>query len=546
MAQITSISDLMQPPILPNSIPFFDGCDWISITIPNGITCTDVQACIDAAYVCWFIQTGNGIDKVGCTLSINMWYVNANIISDWTYPNITIGNSMYDLSDILDYRTYTISDGGNNTQITQNDTLIIQGIDGMRFFVPITGTDIIQVWLPTARIPSGTRQAGDVLTWTGSVAAWGNACQICCDQIQTCMAPIISGLQSQIDTIVGLIGWGWLTCNTVMDCAGIIDLDNRITDLENANYITCSDLTTTCLEEIQDIVGNMIGSTTGIIVTYDDATGVINYTVNAIPATITVQDEGVDQCADATTINFVGAGVTATCIAWVATVTIPWGAGGYDTIQEEGTPLTQRTVMNFIGTSVTAVDDGINTRTNITVQAYNTIQDEGTPLTQRDTIDFVGDGVVVTDTWVKTQVAINPVYLPIYHDEFDTGQGIVHLSPSLSSTATIFASDIIVANTGTFIISWSIAVNVDNPANGENIFMNILVNGSRILVDEYGETDNIGTNNHISATRTITLNATDTVNLQWTASTNAGGGAQFNMIGQAGQPSAMITVQQVA
>ena len=108
-------------------------------------------------------------------------------------------------------------------------------------------------------------------------------------------------------------------------CPGIIALDDRITDLENAGYITCSDLNTTCLEVIQDIVGAMIGSTTGITVTYDDATGVINYTVAAVPATITVQDEGVDQCVDATTINFTGAGVTASCLGGIATVNIPGG-----------------------------------------------------------------------------------------------------------------------------------------------------------------------------------------------------------------------------
>jgi hypothetical protein len=51
------------------------------------------------------------------------------------------------------------------------------------------------------------------------------------------------------------------------------------------------------------------------------------------------------------------------------TITATGAAGGYDTIQEEGTPLTQRTVLNFIGTSFTASDDGANTRTNLTAAA---------------------------------------------------------------------------------------------------------------------------------------------------------------------------------
>lgn len=41
------------------------------------------------------------------------------------------------------------------------------------------------------------------------------------------------------------------------------------------------------------------------------------------------------------------------------------GSGGYATIQDEGTPLTQRTTLNFIGASIACVDD--TTRTNCTI-----------------------------------------------------------------------------------------------------------------------------------------------------------------------------------
>lgn len=43
------------------------------------------------------------------------------------------------------------------------------------------------------------------------------------------------------------------------------------------------------------------------------------------------------------------------------------GTGGYATVQEEGSDLTQRTKLNFIGSAVTCVDDAGNTRTNCTV-----------------------------------------------------------------------------------------------------------------------------------------------------------------------------------
>lgn len=47
----------------------------------------------------------------------------------------------------------------------------------------------------------------------------------------------------------------------------------------------------------------------------------------------------------------------------------PSSASAYATIQDEGTPLTQRSVLNFVGAAVTAADDAGNTRTNVTFAA---------------------------------------------------------------------------------------------------------------------------------------------------------------------------------
>ena len=64
--------------------------------------------------------------------------------------------------------------------------------------------------------------------------------------------------------------------------------------------------------------------------------------------TLTVIDDGADNEVDVT-IEAVGS------------------AGGYDTIQQAGTPLTQRTILNFAGFGITAVDDGAGTRTTVTL-----------------------------------------------------------------------------------------------------------------------------------------------------------------------------------
>jgi len=53
--------------------------------------------------------------------------------------------------------------------------------------------------------------------------------------------------------------------------------------------------------------------------------------------------------------------------------------GGYTTIQEEGTTLTQRAIMNFVGAGITAADDATNLRTNITLSAtLNSLANLGT------------------------------------------------------------------------------------------------------------------------------------------------------------------------
>jgi len=75
------------------------------------------------------------------------------------------------------------------------------------------------------------------------------------------------------------------------------------------------------------------------------------------------------------------------------------GAGGYATVQEEGTGLTARTTLNFIGGGFTAADDAGNSRTNITLDAtlnalaaYNT----NGILTQTGADTFVGRTITGT------------------------------------------------------------------------------------------------------------------------------------------------------
>lgn len=122
---------------------------------------------------------------------------------------------------------------------------------------------------------------------------------------------------------------------------------------------------------------------------------------------LAIKDEGGTLTSAATSIDFVGAGVAATNVGSAVTVTISGTAGtGYDTVQEEGSGLTQRTTINFIGSAVTAADDAGNTRTNVTVTAptagFTVVQcDAGTSPTASgtsDTLTLTSTDITITGT----------------------------------------------------------------------------------------------------------------------------------------------------
>lgn len=90
---------------------------------------------------------------------------------------------------------------------------------------------------------------------------------------------------------------------------------------------------------------------------------------------------------------------------WVAV-----GAMGLLKIDHGGVLVGTRPELNFVDSDVvwTIADDSVNNRINLqgAVQAYKTVEDEGTPLTQRSTVNFVGAGVTATDAGGKTVVTI--------------------------------------------------------------------------------------------------------------------------------------------
>lgn len=69
-------------------------------------------------------------------------------------------------------------------------------------------------------------------------------------------------------------------------------------------------------------------------------------------------------------------------------------------VAEEGTALTFRPTVNFIGPAMTCADNSGSNRTDCTITdstGYATVADEGVSLTQRATVNFTGAGVVCVD-----------------------------------------------------------------------------------------------------------------------------------------------------
>ncbi len=114
-------------------------------------------------------------------------------------------------------------------------------------------------------------------------------------------------------------------------------------------------------------------------------------------------DEGVSLTTNTTSLNFTGAGVTATNSGGAVTVNIPGGGGsGALAVQDEGVTLTSSaTNMNFVGTGVTATNSGDNVTVTISSTGGSSIpvSNEGTQITASMTsLNVVGTSIAATQS----------------------------------------------------------------------------------------------------------------------------------------------------
>ena len=93
--------------------------------------------------------------------------------------------------------------------------------------------------------------------------------------------------------------------------------------------------------------------------TVPSGSGTLALTSDVTSGSINIQDEGSTLSTQATTLNFVGSGVTASGTGTTKTITISGGGTAGVTVQDEGSALsTTGTTLNFVGAGVTASGTG--------------------------------------------------------------------------------------------------------------------------------------------------------------------------------------------
>ena len=232
------------------SIIMFDWCHWILTTMPQWVSCEDLQWCFDCERLMDLISFSWGllVDPQACRIWIDLDYINANIIASFNCNTmeLVVWTTTLDLSCIAWLFTFAFSDWLNVDRVTNGETITVQWLHGLQMII---GTNLIQVDLPSGAT------AGQVLTRnaTNEVAYWANPLEICCDQIQACMAPIIAGIQSEINLLSLLLcpceGWGTGSLMDIFD-EGILVHPN----VQQLNFVwACFDATRNSLTNQVDV-----------------------------------------------------------------------------------------------------------------------------------------------------------------------------------------------------------------------------------------------------------------------------------------------------
>lgn len=219
-----------------------DSCSWKYTVLVDSTSCWSIRSCIDANFVKWLIRATQWVRRDGVTLKSEMWYINANINSSWTSPNLTIGGTTHNLSTLLSNMQFWFSNGWGWFLVGQNSDVQFLWLDGLR---TVVAWSVLSVWLPLGRTD------WDILSRNGTTAEWVAPLDACCEKIQTCMRPITDGLQSQIDNINS---WGGAGTNTYVNTMSLNNTTNVLTLTRTDAVSLTVDFSTIIAASTDDVV----------------------------------------------------------------------------------------------------------------------------------------------------------------------------------------------------------------------------------------------------------------------------------------------------
>ena len=89
-------------------------------------TCVDVRACIDNAYILSILQVDNSLSVSGNVLHVNETWINSVVNVIRNAPNLTIGDTIINISNLLGEFSLSFNDGSNSFSVSHLDTVQVE------------------------------------------------------------------------------------------------------------------------------------------------------------------------------------------------------------------------------------------------------------------------------------------------------------------------------------------------------------------------------------------------------------------------------------